>query len=155
QYLRATELPFHVWPWAIAFVTMLLVLWCFAALLLGRLGQRSQRTGDMGLVYIGIALCALVAWVVLGKSHDWVYWFEGHHDWPGLSGKELIAILGAIPLLSSAFAGLAGKVLDRIKPILGILSAITAPLFFFGIYLLLYRQMENTAVLFTVGSFPV
>ena len=138
QCLRATKLPYHVWPGAIAFVSVLLVFWAFIALVLGRRGQRSQKIADMGLVYIGTTLCALLAWVGLEKCHEWVCWFESQHHWPVLSGKQLLAILGAIPLVSSAFAGVAGKILDRVKLVLGILSAIAAPLFFFGIYLFLY-----------------
>ena len=156
QCLRATELPFHVWPEGIAVVSVLLVIWAFITLLLGRSGQRPQKIGDIGLVCIGTTLCALLAWVGLQKCHDWVDWLlERQHHWPVLSPKQLLAILGAIPLISSAFAGVAGKILDRVKLVLGILSAIAAPLFFFTIYLLLYWRMEHTAALFTVGSFPV
>jgi hypothetical protein len=155
QYLRATKLPYHVWPDAIAVVSILLVIWAFIALVLGRSGQRNQKIADMGLVYIGTALCTLLAWVGLQKCHDWVDWFERQHHWPVLSAKQLLAILGAIPLISSAFAGVAGKILDRVKLILGILSTVAAPLFFFGIYLLLYNGMESTPPVFTIGSFPV
>ena len=56
----------------------------------------------------------------------------------GAFRKAAARILGAIPLISSAFAGVAGKILDRVKPVLAILSAIAAPLFFFGVYLVLY-----------------
>ena len=155
QCLRATKLPYHVWPGAIAFVSVLLVFWAFIALVLGRRGQRNQKIADMGLVYIGTALCALLAWVGLQKCHDSVDWFERQHHWPVLSAKQLLAILGAIPLISSAFAGVAGKILDRVKLVLAILSAVAAPLFFFGIYLLLYNEMESTPPVFTIGSFPV
>jgi Patatin-like phospholipase len=152
QCLRTTKLPFHVWPQLIALMSVLLALWAFIALVLGRRGQRSQKIADIGLVYIGTTLCALFVWVGLGRCHDWV---ASKHHWPVLSGKQLLAILGAIPLVSSAFAGVAGKILDRVKLALGILSAVAAPLFFFGIYLLLYNRMENTPVVFTVGSFSV
>lgn len=154
QCLRATKLPYHVWPGAIGFLSVLLVFWAFIALVLGRRGQRDQKIADMGLVYIGTALCALLAWVGLQKCHDWTIWLESHHHWPTLPAK-LLAILGAIPVVSSAFAGVAGKILDRVKLILGILSAVAAPLFFFGIYLALYRWMQRSPAVFAIGSFPV
>lgn len=152
QYLRATNLPYHVWPEAIVLISVLLAVWAFIALVLGRHGQRSQKVADMGLVSIGTTLCALFAWVGLGRSHEWV---ASEHHWPVISGKQLLAILGAIPLISSAFAGVAGKIWNRVKLVLAILSAIAAPLFFFGIYLLLYRWMESAAAVFTIGGFPV
>ena len=43
QYLRATQLPYHVWPHAIALISVLLVLWAFIALVLGRRGKRSPK----------------------------------------------------------------------------------------------------------------
>jgi hypothetical protein len=152
QYLRTTKLPYHVWPQAIALISVLLALWAFIALVLGRRGQKSQKIADMGLVYIGTTLCALLVWVGLGKCHNWV---ASKHHWPVLSGKQLLAILGAIPLVSSAFAGVAGKILDRVKLVLGILSAIAAPLFFFGIYLVFYSRINSSPAVFTIGSFPV
>jgi hypothetical protein len=155
QYLRTIRLPYHAWPEAIALISVLLALWAFVSLWLGRRGERSQKIADMGLVYIGTALCALFAWVALGKCHAWTAWIATKHDWKVLSGKQLLAILGAIPLVSSAFAAAAGKILDRVKFVLAILSAIAAPLFFFGIYLALYRWMETSSAAFTIGNFSV
>ena len=152
QYVRATNLTHHVWPEAIAFFTVLLAIWAFIALMLGRGGERSQKIADTGLLYIATTLCALFAWIGLEKCHVWV---ASEHFWPTLSETRLLAVLGAIPLVSSAFAGFAGKFFDGVKLVLAILSAIAAPLFFFAIYLLLYRQMEATPALVTIGNFPV
>ena len=75
--------------------------------------------------------------------------------WPVLSKEALLVTLGTIPAISSAFAAVAGKIFDRIKIVLAVLSAISAPLFFFGVYLAIYQWAGNSTVAFSTGDFAI
>jgi hypothetical protein len=126
-----------LWQTPIHFLGLLFVLWAIISLVLIRRGKRRQWIADTGLVISGGALLACFVWIGLGGAH---HWMANPPQWTRvskLSREQLLGILGAIPVISSALAGIAGKVL---KMVLGLLSAFAAPLFFFGVYLFLYEQ---------------
>ena len=129
----------QLWQTPLHFFGALFVLWAITSLLLIRGGQACQKVADTGLVVLGGILLIGFAWVGLGFSHQWV---TGPHAWPVVSNRTLLVILGAIPAIASAFAAVAGKIFDKVKFVLGWLSVFAAPLFFFGIYLLIYQHAD-------------
>lgn len=131
---------------------ILFVVWAVVALALIRRGRVRQKVADTGLVILGASLLALFLWDGLTVCHRGVA--QGH-QWRGLSKETWLAILGAIPVMASLFAGLAGKVFDRVKIVLAALSALAAPLFFFGVYLALYWWADHSSAAFNIGGHPV
>lgn len=131
---------------------ILIVVWAVVALALIRRGRVLQKVADTGLVILGASLLALFLWDGLAVCHRWD---SQSHQWRGISRETWLAILGAIPVLASLFAGLAGKIFDRVKIVLAALSALAAPLFFFGVYLALYQRVEGSSTAFSIGGHPV
>lgn len=129
-----------LWQTPICFLGSLFVLWAIISLVLIRQGKTAQKVADTGLVISGGALLVCFVWIGLGAAH---YWMANPPQWgivSKLSKEQLLGILGAIPVIASALAGIAGKIFARLKMVLGLLSAFAAPLFFFGVYLFLYEQ---------------
>ena len=123
-----------LWKTPIYFLGSLFVLWAIISLVLIRRGKTRQKVADTGLVIFGGAILAYCAWQGLALAHALI---EKPPQWgfvSNLSKEQLLAILGAIPVIASALAGFAGKILGRV---LGLLTVFAAPLFFFGVYLFL------------------
>ncbi len=152
HFLRGHSFVNDLWSRALVIVGALLAVWAVIALVLIRRGRTRQRVADTGLVVLGGALLALLVWRGLGDLHRWI---ETDHAWPVFSNEALLVILGAIPAISSAFAAVAGKIFDRIKIVLAVLSAISAPLFFFGVYLAIYQWAGHDSVAFSAGDFAI
>lgn len=150
--LRSISLADSLWSVTLTIVGVLFVIWAIIALLLIRTGRTRQRVADTGLVVIGGAFLALLAWCGLGDLHRWI---ETDHAWSVFSKETLLVILGAIPAISSAFATVGGKIFDRIKVLLAVLSTISAPLFFFGIYLATYQSASQSIVAFSLGDLAI
>lgn len=132
-----------LWQTPIHFLGLLFVLWAIISLVLIRRGKTRQKVADTGLVISGGALLVCFVWIGLGMAH---YWMANPPQWPlvsKLSKEQLLGILGAIPVIASALAGIAGKIFARLKMVLGLLSAFAAPLFFFGVYLVLYQHARG------------
>ena len=142
----------ELWQTPFRFFSALFVLWAVISLLLIRGGQAWQKVADTGLVLLGGILLTGFAWVGLGFSHQWV---TGPHAWSIVSNKTLLAILGAIPAIASAFAAVAGKIFDKVKMVLGWLSLFAAPLFFFCIYLLIYKNADQISLPLLIALFVV
>lgn len=149
--LAATPSMKSLWETPMRMLGVLFALWTVVALVLIRRGGRRQSVADTGLVLLGGALLALLVWDGLDHCHRWVAQDHGWSMWPGM----LIAILGAIPVVSSALTGSAGRILNYVKLVLGVLSAVAAPLFFFGLYLWIYQAAGAPwmAPLTAVGAF--
>ncbi len=131
-----------IWKTPPQFVASLLLAWAFFSLLLMRGGRRCQKSADRGWFLLGTALLLVGMWNGLGYCHQSVQWAL-QNEWTWWSEKTLIASLGALSLLSAAFAGFAGRIFDGTKAVLGLLSVVTAPVFFFGVYLVLYESAGN------------
>jgi hypothetical protein len=99
-------------------------------------------------------LLALLAWRGLDYVHAWFHGLRGSApfslDW---ERDKWLAIAGAIPVIVSALAGIFGRLLKKLSFVLVLLTAIAAPLFFFGIYLFLYELAPGLA--FQIGQFTV
>ena len=152
HFLRDHSFANDLWSRTFVVVGALFALWAVIALVLIRSGRTRQRVADTGLVVLGGALLALLVWRGLGDLHRWI---EADHMWPVLSKEALLVTLGTIPAISSAFAAVAGRIFDRIKIVLAVLSAISAPLFFFGVYLAIYQWAGNSTVAFNTGDFTI
>jgi hypothetical protein len=137
----------NLWETPMRLLGVLLAVWAAVALVLIRGGRRRQRIADTGLFVLGGAMLAVLVWSGLDYCHRW---FAQDHHWPGWQ-ETLIPILGAIPVISSVLVGSAGQILKYLKLVLGVLSVISAPLFFFGVYLWLYLAAETPWIVpFTV-----
>lgn len=139
----------HVWSLTFYTCAAALTLWTVVSLILIRFGRAQQRIADGGIVVLGLVLLGLLAWRGLGYLH---YWIATDHEWPLISKNALLIIFGAIPAIASAFAAVAGKAFDRVKFVLGALAAISAPVFFFGVYLAIYQWAETSTNAFAIGS---
>ena len=101
-----------VWPTPIKWVGIALGIWAIVALILGRFGGRAQKIADSGLVFFGGILGGLFAWWGLNWCHRWI---EFPPRWEWIPKKTLLVVLGAIPAISSVFAGVAKKIFDPPK----------------------------------------
>jgi len=133
----------ELWKTPVHFLASAFVAWAIISLYLIREGRTRQRIADNGLVFLGGLLLFSFLWIGLDSCHPRP---GAKLQWPVLSEKTLLPILGAIPVIASAFAGIAGKIFDRVKMVLGVLSAFAAPLFLFGLYLLIYQHAGETWV---------
>jgi len=86
----------------------------------------------------------LLAWKGVACCHQfWNGWWNGGSKWPVVSGKVLLSVAGAIPVIASVFGSLLGRLFKRVGAILMVLAGIAAPVFFIGIYLLAYHFLEG------------
>ena len=129
--------------------------WVSAAALVGgavgamallRYGIRIQKHADALVAVPAVVLAALLCWRGLFLVHEW---------YGGLSvsfwkGSMLMAVLGSIPLIASAaFASWTPR---RIAAqLLVVLSALSAPLFVFGLYLGVYHEARTTEITISPG----
>ena len=170
--IRATRLPEKMWSaihgvltqtpapsgleglWATPLYLLgtLFALWAMVSLVLVCRGKICQKIADAGLMVLGGITIAHLAWLGLAAGHEWI---ASPHKPPILSKEKVLVILGAIPVISSALAGVLGKVFDRVKIALAWLSALAAPLFLVGLYFTLFRWVSETAVIFNIGSHGV
>lgn len=140
------------WKTPAHLIGIVFAIWAIVALVLIRSGRIRQKIADTGIVILGASLLAMSLWYGLDVCHEWI---AKRPELRGLSRETWLPILGAIPVLASMFAGLAGKVFDRVKIVLAALSALAAPLFFFGVYLALYRWAVSSSAAFNIGGHPV
>jgi hypothetical protein len=155
QFLRRWPALDGLWKPVTIWSVIALGLGALAALVALRFRGRLQHRADALVTLPTLALLALLAWRGLECVHGWFQGLEANalsFDW----GKDKwLAIAGAIPVIASALAGIFGRILKRLSFVLVLLTAIAAPLFFFGIYLFLYEWVRNSEVAFHVGRFAV
>jgi patatin-like phospholipase len=135
----------------------LVVLGGFVSLVMARLGNKWQRHADAVVALPCLLLLALVCWHELGNAHSWYdqTWSQ-RPPWSLWGRKTWLAIVGAVPLITSALSGVLGRlVLKRSGMILLILSVLAAPVFLFGLYLVLYQwSVSGRSSLPLVGLVP-
>lgn len=135
----------------------LVVLGGFVSLVMARLGNGWQRHADAVVALPCLLLLALLCWHELGNAHVWYdqAWSQ-RPPWSLWGRKTWLAIVGAVPLITSALSGVIGRLLlKRGGMILLILSVLAAPLFLFGLYLVLYQwSVGGTSSLPLVGMVP-
>ncbi|MEP6820796.1 MAG: patatin-like phospholipase family protein [Chthoniobacterales bacterium] len=141
------------WEPLLWFAITVWALGVIAALVALRFWTKLQRHAD-GLVTLPtLLLLALLTWKGLDYTHQWFDRFSGAK--PDVSwlwqAKTWLAIIGAVPLITSALAGVLGDVMKRLGAVLIFLTAIAAPLFFFGIYLFIYRWICPAADVLASG----
>jgi hypothetical protein len=130
------------WAWVVG-ALLALIFW----------RARSQKRADLCIALPTLLLTALLAWRGLDSIHAW------YHGWwvtasPTLRGSWFV-LIGAIPFVSSALAGIFGRFVKSLGVIILALAALAAPVFFFGIYLELYEQAAWMKIAFHSGEFTV
>ncbi len=126
---------------AIEFSIGTLVLGAFAALLAARFRGKEQFDADMLVAFPATLLVAMLAWNGIQEVHAWYHRTWGEQwGWSLWGRKTWLAVVGAIPLITSALSGVIGKfLLKRTGILLVLLSALAAPVFLFGMYLTIYE----------------
>jgi hypothetical protein len=138
--------PGSFWPVPIVVVAFALMLISFLIPLAMRWLPGIRRSADAMLAWPFLALFALLAWYGLENSH--AYYVQAvSHGW----GPWLIGV-AAIPLIASALLALAKNLPLPIRLVLIILSAIAAPLLFFGIELAAYEVIGTSITLPFIGT---
>jgi len=132
------------------------VLGALAALMALRFRTGLQKHADGFVTLPALLLAALLAWRGLDSIHVWFhdFWSRPSLSWTW-SKEAWLTVTGSILLITSALTGVFGRYLKRLGVILILLSAIAAPLFFFGIYLAIYEWTDPARGAFTSGHFPI
>jgi hypothetical protein len=112
------------------------------------------------------SLLTLRIWRVWQSYGDWaiavslafllgilcIHGLEPAHHWykdllssrlPNWDATKWLALVGAIPVFTSALAALFGRLLKHLTTVLIILSGVATPIFLFGLYLMLYDFAER------------
>ncbi|HYJ03842.1 MAG TPA: patatin-like phospholipase family protein [Chthoniobacterales bacterium] len=140
RMIRSSSMVEGWWKPVTSGVTTVWILGALAALLMLRFGRKLRKHADWLITVPTLLLAGLLAWRGLDLIHSWFHNFSLNSQASWLWRKEnWLVITGAIPLIASAFTGVFGRFLKRLGVILIALSAIAAPLFFFGIYLVIYE----------------
>jgi hypothetical protein len=134
------------WPVPIVVVAFALMLLSFLIPLAMRWFPGIRRSADAMLAWPFLALFALLAWQGLENSHGY-YVHAVSQGW----GPWLIGV-ATVPLIASAQLALAGNLPLLIRLVLIILSAIAAPLLFFGIELAAYDVVGGSITLPFIGA---
>jgi len=155
QFLRQWPVLEGWWSPLTMWSAIALGLGAIAALLALRWGKLQQHA-DALVTLPALVLLALLAWRGLNYAHAWFDHFQtSAPDAFNLGKHKWIVIAGAIPVIASALAGIFGRILKRLSFVLVLLTAIAAPLFFFGIYLYLYHQLGVPGFAVHVGPFAL
>jgi len=132
------------WP-ALTFVlAAILALTSFLLPAATRRFPRSIQYADAALAAPALALLSLLAWHGLESAHSML---AANQGW----GPSLL-VVGAIPLVASTLLALTGTLLLPIRIVLIVLSAIAAPLLFFGIELAAYGVIAGDIPLALIGA---
>jgi hypothetical protein len=134
------------WPVPIVVVAFVLMLTSFLIPPAMRWFPGIRKSADAMLAWPFLALLALLAWHGLENAHGY-YVRAVSQGW----GPWLIGV-AAIPLIASALLALAGNLPLPIRLVLIILSAIAAPLLFFGIELAAYEVIGGSITLPFIGA---
>jgi hypothetical protein len=156
QFLRHWPVLEGWWDSFTMWSAIALGLGAVAALLLLRFRGRWQQHADALVTLPTLVLLALLAWRGLNYAHAWFDNLKDqeHYFWHWKTDTWL-AVAGAIPVVASALAGIFGRILKRLSFVLVLLTAIAAPLFFFGIYLYLYAQLSAPDFAVHLGPFAL
>jgi Patatin-like phospholipase len=138
--------PGSFWPVPILVVAFALMLISFLIPLVMRWLPGIRKFADAMLAWPFLALFALLGWQGLENSHGYYVQAVGQGWGPWLIG------VAAIPLIASALLALAGNLPLPIRLVLVILSAIAAPLLFFGIELAAYQVVGGRITLPLIGA---
>jgi hypothetical protein len=140
RLLRSFDIFSHVPLTVTAVLVGLLILGSFVALLTMRVRGVWQRYADSFVAVPTFLLLLIGTWEALGFAHAFTHrHFTEASAWPSWTGIKWIGLIGAIPLLTSALGAFFGRFLKHIGAALIVMSALAAPLFFLGIYLVTYE----------------
>lgn len=115
------------------------------AMALLRYGTRSQKHADALVAVPAVVLGILLCWRGLIPVHEWY----GDLSVSFRNRSAMMAVLGSVPLIASA--AFASATLRRTAArLLVVLSAVSAPLFLFGLYLTVYHR-AGTAITIPPG----
>jgi len=144
------------WKPATSGAVWLWILGALAALVALRFLTKLQKHADALVTVPTVLLAALLIWRGLDSIHVWFhgFWTKPPVAW-SWNKETWLAITGAIPLITSALTGVFGRYLKRLGVILVLLSAIAAPLFFFGLYLTIYELVDHAKDAFVLGHFSI
>jgi hypothetical protein len=121
------------------------------ALIASRFRGKIQRHADTFVTLPTVILFGLLLWWGLRFMHGWFSTFPPNSGSWSWKKETWLAILGAIPVISSVLAGVFGRFLKRIGLMLLVLTGLAAPLFFLGIYLVLYKSFGAPGFVLPVG----
>ena len=124
-----------------------LALGALASLLAVRVRGGFRRHADTFVAAPAALLLTLLCWRGLGGLHVWFHgvWMSDW-TWSLGDGKLWLALAGAIPLITSAAVALFGTALKRVGVLLIVLAAIAAPVFFLGLYLVIYEWSTGSVI---------
>jgi hypothetical protein len=154
QFLRRWPALEGLWKPVTIWSVVVLAAGAMAALVALRFRGRLQQRADALVTLPTLVVLALLAWRGLDYAHVWFHGFRANAS-ISLEKDKWFAIAGAIPVIASALTGIFGRLLKRLGFVLVLLTAIAAPLFFFGIYLFLYEWVGNSEFVFQLGRLVV
>ena len=147
RFVRGVEVLDGLRAPVTAAATVALVAAAITALAILRFSRRHKSRADRLVAVTVGALAAILLWYQLPAMRAWGWSLpEIGWTWLSLDQDLLLALAGAIPLVTSMFAVLFGPKFQRAKLVLVALSAIAAPLFLIGVYLLMHRWAETATV---------
>ncbi|MDZ4287819.1 MAG: patatin-like phospholipase family protein [Prosthecobacter sp.] len=130
------------WQPVTTFFAAALGVWAVVALLLMRFRLMSSTVDKVTATLVGSVL-ALLIWRLLDYSHQWPSSLLALGNWHWSFKATILVVCGSIPVIASTLSNIPGKVFHVIKVVLVLLSSIAAPLFFFGVCLLLYEWLAH------------
>lgn len=125
-------------------LVLLLVIFISPALL--RAGIKCQKTAETLIAAFGCAMIALLMWKVLGRLHSVGRWLDDSKLRLSFDHPTIIALLGAIPAIASAFSAFMGRRRPRTGAVLVWIAAVATPIFLFVIYLGIYVLLDKAGL---------
>jgi hypothetical protein len=121
-----------------------------------RIRGKWQRHADAFVAAPAILVGILLLWLGLGQSHSWFHHFVSvNHEWPSSSLVKLLSIVAAIPVITSAFNRLFGRLLKHLGTALIVISGILMPILLIGVYLAIYELASPPIInISTLGPIP-
>jgi hypothetical protein len=133
--------------------TLRWLAWALAAggllsLIALRAGGPLHRYADACIAVPAALLAVALAWAGLDRLHVWYAAPSPLPAWSPGDKQLWIAIAGAVPVVAPVLATMLPRLLKRFGVVLVAISAIAAPLFLLGIYLILYQNTLRLATRF-------
>jgi len=144
-FARKIPIPEGLWFKMVASAGIVLALIAIISLAIYRFRKTSRSSADGWFATAAIILILILACKGLEYCHHYFNHFVTSPRWNVFNDKLLLSITGIIPVIASIFGSLFGRLLKRAGALLTILAAISAPIFFFGLYLTIYRWIEAAA----------
>ena len=112
-----------------------------ATLLVQRFSRKERDRANRWVAVPAVIVAVMLVWMGLGAAHEWFtgVWANG---WKGFDVGATMTALGAILVSSPFLTAAAKRIWKRAGPILmKVVVSLAAPLFFAGLYLVLYELL--------------